>query len=361
MVSLGQQPERQVGEMSYVPPQKISGSERMREKLNRSLLGIALVGVGRAWETHYREAVQRLRSKLALRAVCDPVHVRAASVADEFRAATYSSPWKLAQRRDIQAWLICDPGWFGTYPAELAVRRDQPILFANCFTHDPQQLVSLFTQSINRSESLVAEFPNRFAPATIRLRELLATKLGRVQRIEIDVPVPSCGEVDLVRWLSAGRAFSLGLLDWCACLIGRPVAEVDWSLEESRPELRLSFTSATDASNTAAPTASLRFSCPSETESPLHRRRLECERGVATSDNPNHVLWQTEADHASESLTHERSPFEIILDQFCRRAAGGLVPIPSLSEALNGLAVLAAATEALSSRQAVSVKSPPPG
>ena len=182
-----------------------------------------------------------------------------------------------------------------------------------------------------------------------------------MQRIEIDVPVPSCGEADLVRWLSAGRAFSFGLLDWCACLIGRPVAEVDWNWEDSRPELRLFFTSGADASNTASsPMASLRFSCPSKGESPLHGRRLECERGVATSDNPNHVLWQTATDHASESLTHERSPFEIILDQFCRRAAGGLVPIPSLSEALSGLAVIAAATEALSSRQAVSVKSPPP-
>ena len=332
----------------------------MRENPNRSLLGVALVGVGRAWETHYREAVQRLNSKLALRAVCDPVYVRAASVADEFHAATYSSPWKLAQRHDIQAWLICDPGWFGTYPAELAVRCDQPALFANCFAHDPQQLASLFTQSINRSESLVAEFPNRFAPATIRLRELLATKLGRVRRISIDVPVPCCGEADLVRWRCAGRAFSLGLLDWCACLVGRSITCVNWNVEGSRPELRLLFTPASSESNAAAQSASLRFSSLSKTEPPQHRRRIECDRGVATSDNPNHIDWQTETDHATESLTHERSPFEIILDQFCRRAAGGLVPIPSLSEALNGLAVIAAATEALSTRLAVSVKSLPP-
>ena len=328
----------------------------MREKQNRSLLGVALVGVGRAWETHYREAIQRLSSKLTLLAVCDAVHVRAAAVADEFRAATYSSPWKLAQRRDIHAWLICDPGWFGTYPAELAVRCDQPTLFANCFAHDPQHLAPLFTQSIGRSESLVAEFPNRFAPATTRLRELLATKLGRVRRIDIDVPVSSCGAVDLIRWLCNGRAFALGLLDWCVCLVGRAVEEVHWSFDRSHPELRLVFNPVLGESDTTSPTAVLRFSNSTETEPLLHRRRIECERGVVTSDNPNQVVWQTEFDHATESLTQERSPFEIILDQFCRRAAGGLVPIPSLSDALSGMALIEAAIESLSTRQAVSVK-----
>ncbi len=333
----------------------------MQEKPNRPLLGIALIGAGRAWETHYRDAVQKLNSKLTLRAVCDPVHVRAASVASEFRAATYSSPWKLFQRRDIQAWLICDTGWFGSYPAELAVRFNQPALFTNCFSHDSQSLVRLLTQSINCGETLIAEFPNRFAPATTRIRELVATKLGRVNRIEVDVPVSSLGETELLSWLNAGRAYSLGLLDWCTCLIGQPAIEVNWSMGRGDPELRLCFAPQPADSNAAPPSVSLRFINASGTHFSPHSRRIECERGIATSINPNHIAWQTETDHAVESLTHERSPFVILLDQFCRRAAGGLIPAPSLADALNGLALVEAAIQSLSTQQAVFLKSVQPG
>ena len=148
----------------------------MREKMTRAQLAVGLIGLGPTWEQHYRDAVRQLSSKICVRAVCDAVHVRAAAVASEFRAATISSPWQLSQRRDIKAWLILDPGWLGIYPAELAVWCGRPALFANCFGSEPQRLSELFASASERGESLLAEFPQRFLPATTRLRELIATR-----------------------------------------------------------------------------------------------------------------------------------------------------------------------------------------
>ncbi len=331
----------------------------MREKTTRAQLAVGLIGLGSTWELHYREAVRRLSSKLCVRAVCDAVHVRAAAVASEFRAATFSSPWQLSQRRDIKAWLILDPGWFGIYPAELAVWCGRPALFANCFSADPQRLSELFVSASERGESLLAEFPNRFAPATTRIRELLATKLGPVRRIEIDLAVPASAQSDLLPWLSEARAYWIGLLDWCACLVGRPVSEVEWTIDTPPAGLRLLFPPETGEAPACSPTATIRLASFAGDQTVRHRRRIECERGVVTTDNPNRIVWQTETEQADESLTQERSPFEIILDQFCRRALGGLVPVPTLTDAVRGLAMWRAATDSLSTGTRVSVKSVP--
>src|SRR5579871_3490224 len=102
----------------------------MREQTNRARVSVALVGVGPTWDLHYRAAVERLSAKLCVRAVYDSVEIRAAAVAEEFQAMPVCSPWLLAQRKDLHAWLILDPGWLNTYPAELSVRAGRPALFA---------------------------------------------------------------------------------------------------------------------------------------------------------------------------------------------------------------------------------------
>ncbi|MEK6260109.1 MAG: hypothetical protein AABP62_15940 [Planctomycetota bacterium] len=332
----------------------------MREKLTRAQLAIGLIGLGPTWEQHYREAVRRLSSKLCVRAVCDAVHVRAAAVATEFHAATFSSPWLLSQRRDIKAWLILDPGWFGVYPAELSVWCGRPTLFANCFGSDPRRLTELFVSAIERGETLLPEFPQRFLPATTRLRELIATKLGPVRRITIQVPTPSTGTATALTWLVEQQADCVGLLDWCACLIGPPAATVEFHSSAAGSLFQLNFAARPGSTSLDVPVAEVVLTQDSNPAGPEPRRLIECERGAATITSGTRIAWQTEAEQAEESLTHERPPFEIILDQFCRRALGGLVPVPTLTDAMQSLAVVQAAAESLSTGHRVSMKSAPP-
>ena len=108
------------------------------------------------------------------------------------------------------------------------------------------------------------------------------------------------------------------------------------------------------------PVAEIVFTRDLNPESSEPRRLIECERGAATITSGTRIAWQTEAEQADESLTNERPPFEIILDQFCRRALGGLVPVPTLTDALQNLAVVQATAESLSTGHRVSVKSAPP-
>lgn len=331
----------------------------MRDKPNRAQLAVALIGLGPTWDQHYRDALRRLSAKLSVRAVCDAVHVRAAAVAEEFRAATFSSPWQLAQRPEIKAWLILDPGWFDVYPAELAVRIGRPALFANCFRYDSQRLAALFANSMTHGESLVAEFPSRFAPATTRIRELLATKLGPVRRIDIDHFEPQWAEAGLLHALFVSRHYYVSLLDWCVCLFGRLVQNVEWTMTEGCAELNLHFAVVPGDELTPSRLAVIRLRSSVSGESSPHRRRIECERGVIASDTPLLVSWQTETEQVDESLAGEQSPFEIILDQFCRRAVGGLVPVPPLADALHGLEVFQAVVESLKRERPVSVKSSP--
>ena len=331
----------------------------MREKTTRAQLAVGLIGLGPTWDQHYREAVHRLSSKLCVRAVCDAVHVRAAAVASEFRAATFSSPWLLSQRRDIQAWLILDPGWLGIYPAELAVWCGRPALFANCFTSDSRRLTELFGHAIVRGETLLPEFPQRFLPTTTRLRELIATKLGPVRRITILVPTPSTGAAAALTWLVEQQADCVGLLDWCACLIGQAAATVESHSDAAGSRFQLTFTAQHANTSPDVPVAEVVLTQDSNPAGSEPRRLIECERGSAIIASAANIAWQTETEQADESLTHERSPFEIILDQFCRRALGGLVPVPTLTDAVQSLAILQAATESLSAGGRVSVKSAP--
>lgn len=332
----------------------------MRDKPTRAQLAVGLIGLGPTWELHYRDAVRRLSSKLCVRAVCDAVHVRAAAVAAQFHATTISSPWQLSQRRDIKAWLILDPGWFGIYPAELAVWCGRPALFANCFGSEPQRLAELFGHAIERGETLLPEFPQRFLPATTRLRELIATKLGPVRRIALQVPTSSTGKAATLKWLVEQQADCVGQFDWCACLIGQPAATVEFDSSAVGSRFQLTFVAKSDGTSLDSPVAEIVLTQGLNQAGHEPRRLIECERGSAIIANATSITWQTEAEQADESLTNERPPFEIILDQFCRRALGGLVPVPTLTDAVQSLAIVQAATESLCTGRRVSVKSAPP-
>ena len=314
----------------------------MGEKTSRAKLSVALVGVGPTWELHYRDAIQNLSSKLSVRTVCDSVHMRAAAVADEYEATAVSCPWLLTQRKDLHAWLILDPVWFDIYPAALSVRHGCPALFANTFSSSIPSLTPILRRSLEQGETLMPEFPQRFMPATTRLRELMATKLGRVRRIEISIPLSVPDSAAVTRWLHENHAEFIGLLDWCGCLIDDSSSHVTFRTTSTGSQFDLRFpVRASDPQD--VPEVTILFDNSGE-----FRRHIFCDRGSAVISSPTQIAWKTKTEHADESLSHERSPYEIILDQFCRRALGGLVPVPTLNHALQAITTYRLALQAIS-------------
>ena len=304
----------------------------MGDEKSRAKVSVALIGVGPTWDLHYREAVQRLSARIRVRAVCDGVLMRAAAVADEFAAAPVDSPWLLTQRTDLHAWLIFDPGWFGLYPADLATRIGRPALFANTFASPLTPVTRTLQQSRDSGELLMPEFPQRFTPATTRLRELMATKLGRVRRIELVIPHADSNFGSVADWFIKNQSEAVGLFDWCSWLIGARCNGVSLQATPTGPQFELTF--APRAADAEAARATLRFSSTDDSVT----RAVECERGSATTSGPTQICWRTNDEQAVETFGHERSPYEIILDQFCRRALGGLVPVPTLLDALQAIA-----------------------
>ena len=313
--------------LGWLESERCSTDGTMGDRTSRAKVSVALVGVGPTWELYYRDAIQSLSSKLAVKAVCDSVQIRAMAVAEEFEAASLTCAWQLTQRTDLHAWLILDPGWFGIYPAELAVRHRRPALFTNPFCAPLPKLLNVLERSVNNDESLMPEFPQRFTPSTTRLRELAATKLGRVQRIEVTVPVSAVDAKTIADWMMQNQSEFIGVIDWCSCLIGDQVETVTTG-HPSQFELHFSR-------RPSQPKASaiIHFQIGS---GPIHRQ-IDCEQGTVTISSPTQIVWQAGAEHVEEQLSHERSPYEIILDQFCRRALGGLVPVPTVQQAINAI------------------------
>jgi len=317
----------------------------MGEKTSRAKVSVALIGVGSSWDSYYRTAIERLSAKLSVRAVCDSVLLRATSVADEFEATPMSCPWQLTQRTDLHAWLILDPGWYHTYPAELSVHHARPALYANTFAAPLQDLTNILKRSLEQGETLMPEFPQRFTPATTRLRELIATRLGPVRRIEIAIPRPA-EFTSINHWLTDNQECFIGMLDWCTCLIGSTCDRVSLTSTDGAPRLELNFPPRAVAIGKPA-VVSIAFENTGETIV----RRVECERGRVVISSPTHIAWQTDSAATEETLAHERSPHEIILDQFCRRALGGLVPVPTATDALQAIAAAQLVIQAIGTQK----------
>lgn len=313
----------------------------MGELNHRAKISVALIGAGPTWETRYREAVQRLSARLSVRAVCDSVQGRAMVAADEFGAIPFSSPWLLGQRKDLHAWLILDPGWMQTYPAEVAVRIGRPALYANPFSADLGKLERVLKQGAESGETLMPEFPERFKAATTRLRELMATRLGPANRIEVSVPARNHGAWN--SWLHESQEECLGLFDWCAYIMGRAIVAANIARHEDGERLLLTFGSRDK--DPATRQAIIHLHPATETET---LRIVRCERGAATLFGPTRIEWEIEGNLKTEHLNHERSPHEIILDQFCRRALGGLFSVPSLRDALQAITALRLSRSAIS-------------
>jgi hypothetical protein len=304
----------------------------MVDKSRRDRVGLGLIGLGSCWEQVYRDSILRLHNRLTIRLVYDPVLARAKSVASEFDAGVAGSLRQMLTRPSLQGLLVLDPGWCGARTVRLIAECAKPSFLARPVLQHASAMTSLdrggdSSQPLSQEQLskhdhlLMPELKLRFTPASCRLRELIATKLGRVQQIEID-----CN-------LSGSVEETAALVDWCTEIMGQFPTLSPQNTDEPTTVRQsvLDFPSSptSHASTTQKRTAKLRQPL---NEGDSVRIDIECERGQATLMNRTQIAWRTTTDSAEESLVDERTELEILIDQFCRRALGGLNPIGRLSE-----------------------------
>jgi predicted dehydrogenase len=304
----------------------------MAVQSRRDRVGLGLIGLGTSWERLYRETLLRLRNRLTVRLIYDPVEARAKSVAAEYDAEIANSLHQVLTRSTLQGLVILDPGWLGPGALSLIARFQKPVYLAGPAVRQTSMLRALLKSypsatelSHDADELWMPEFGLRYTPSTCRLRELMVTRLGPVEQIVVDCDL-SCPHAELAH-----------VVDLCAHLIGKTPFHSSTHRVNSpaRSRVDLEFPSLSESSRSR--TAILQHCCEADLPPSFS---IQCQKGTAYLKNRAEISWQTATESGHESLFDERSETEILIDQFCRRAMGGLNPVGRLSELLTALNVV---------------------
>ncbi len=141
-------------------------------------LRVGLVGMGDAWEHRHRPALRTLADRFEVRAVCDQIGRRAQLAAAEFGVEAVDSFRVLSAREDVNAILMLAPQWYGSLPVLAACDHGKAVYFGGGQQLEPARAEAIRKRVEEAGIAFMAEFLRRQSPATLRLKELIATRLG---------------------------------------------------------------------------------------------------------------------------------------------------------------------------------------
>jgi predicted dehydrogenase len=295
-------------------------------------LRIGLVGLGAAWDQRYRPALRALSDRFEVRAVCEPVAHRAETVAREFSAAPVDGFRALTEREDVDAILMLSDQWYGPLPILAACDSGKSIYCAGALDLEAAQAREIRKRVDESGIAFIAELPCRFAPATVRLKELIATRLGKPRLLFCHQRIPIGTSDSKQRSSPPSRTHAMAeLVDWCRFVVGTEPTSV----------LGLSHASGNDPVDRDYEWISLDFSGPegpgtgpiaqissgryipahwpeAVTYRPPAALQVACENGIAFIDMPATLVWFDHAGRQMESLDSERPVGEHMLSQFHR-------------------------------------------
>ena len=348
------------------------------------MVSIGVIGLGSIWEDRYRPAVGHLGHRLRVRAVFDPVVSRAEITATQQRADAESGLLSLARRPDIDALLLLETGWYGCEALRLLCSAAKPIYIAADLGDEPAMLQALHWTAMNFGLTLMPELGYRYTPASHRLRELMATRLGSPTRIKVVVnhafhPLAASGDDERnVQSEQIVRRSLLHWFDWTRYVIrtSPTQVQVDAPAEESHGNeprtsrlIRIDF--ASPRMRTTNPVAE--FHCVSNGRDSAEtgsagglesgHPEITCETGTAVIESPTVIRWKSDTngvtEFVTESLTSDRSETVVMLDHFIRRVVGGLIPVADLADVSRSLELLHATRESWRSGEPVQLNAPP--
>jgi predicted dehydrogenase len=324
------------------------------------MINLGIVGLGPVWESRYRPVLEKLQHRVRIRAVFDPVASRCDEVAGTLRAAPYQGVLALLTHADVRGILLLDTSWYGNAVIHFLRQTRKPVYIAGSLGEDWEELSRL--RSLVESEGLLVmpEFSRRFTPATCRLHELIATRLGRPTHIAIDAIHPAPDSTDAIPGQKAGTDFLIGLLDWCRYVVRLTTIRLEArsldatsAAEKSHHHVAIEFGEGKDH-GTVRSTAELlvRHHDAAVEKSAPNRCHpsftVVCEKGEAVIEGPAQIRWKlTGGETATESLTADRSEVEVMIDHFCRRLVGGLIPVADISDVCRCLSLVRATRQSL--------------
>lgn len=316
-------------------------------------LRVGVVGLGRLWETRHRPALTRLRDQFEVTAVYDQVLRRAEIEAQQDGCAVAEGLAALVDRPDVDVVYLMAPQWFGLHALELACDARKPVYCALPLGGSLEELERLERRVEAGRTVFMPELARRFYPATLRLKELLATTLGPPRLVvghsrlfgfdRYGTPGPTTQMTPAPLLVDPGGF----LLDWCGFLFqSGPVALQGFertlvpSGSEGGPSVGPDFESFV-AEYPGGGLAQVSFGRYHRTAWGEATRFLPppgfqvlAERGAAWVEMPDRVQWSDSSGTHEERLPVEPTVGDLLNQQFHRLVRGEQALAPTFRDAL---------------------------
>jgi len=318
---------------------------------------IGLVGLGENWETRHRPALLALSDRFDVRAVCCEVAQKANQVAKDFNALPMDGFRAMIERPDIEAVLSLGPDWVGHLPMLAACEAGKAVYSAEALEISPDQAAEVKERVDRSGVAFMAEFARRHAAATVRLKELIATRLGppqlifchqRMNRAALAKNSPNG------RHRNWRRTEIMELVDWVCYLCGRSPTSVASVVDPNSPDMEtteyqvVSLEFAAQAAKKLPPVLaqiSLGSYIPAQWQDAIAFRRpasiqVRCANGIAFLDLPSSLTWFDDSGQHSESLDYERPLGEQLLTQFYRAIVSLIRVSSDLNDAYRAMKIM---------------------
>jgi len=338
---------------------EVFSTQIVRIELCNDMVHVGMIGPGPLWEALYRPAFEKLRERIAVTTVYHPVAHRAGQVAADCRAVAVEGLLSLLRHTDVDAVIVVETGWPGSGIYDLLSAVNKPVLIAGGLGSDAARLHRLHESAQAAGRTIMPALGRRYTPATGRLQELMATQIGPPREIFVDALLPVEG--------GAFTESSMGLFDWCRHVLRAKPFRVHSSPRypavgngNGTPDdctVRIDFHANKAGSDPLRAELRLRRDQPTtDTASPREGEVIHeifCSAGHAVLGPQADIIWTRDGRSVTESLTTERSEVEVMLDLFCRRVVGGLIPVADIADVCRGLQIAGAAEESLRTGQPV--------
>ena len=344
-------------------------------------LRVGLIGLGDHWDSLHRPALRALSDRFHVAAICCEVAHKSQLVAKEFGAVAIDGFRAMLERNEIDAVLALAPDWVGPLPLLAACDAGKAVYSSVAFDLAPEQVEEIRRRVDQSGVAFMAELPRRYAPATTRLKELIATRLGQPRLIfcherhsvEEQAARLRRGKYCPIVWRNL-----MEVVDWVCYLCDRNPSSVQSALYHNRGEncsnvpseangvhyenssqldalyqmLNLRFDKDGDSSDSVMAQISVGHYIPQKWPDALSYRRpaqlqICCEKGTAFVDLPSNLIWFNEAGQHMESLELEKPVGEQMLTSFHRAVTSLIRPTSDTFNAYRAMSVVLAASESV--------------
>ncbi|MFM7109017.1 MAG: Gfo/Idh/MocA family protein [Planctomycetaceae bacterium] len=324
-------------------------------------LRVGIVGVGGQWESRHLPALRTLADRFEVRGVCEQVAHRARKAAAEVGAVPVDGFRALCARDDVDAILYLADQWYGATPILAACDHGKGVYSAIALPLADDEAALLRRRVDESGIAFMAELPRRHASATVRLKELVATRLGapRMLFCHRRIPLPVRPAPDRDR--DSESRDLMELVDWCRYVAGvEPTsvvavghAEAPGGEADDYRMMSLDFSHTGRPGDGPLAQISCGYYMPQRWEEAVGFRpppalQVVCENGIAFVDLPSQLVWFDTAGRHQEDLETDRPVGERMLLQFHRAVTSLVRNVSGLDDALRAMEIVRAATQSQS-------------